>query len=118
MMRNQRGIALTSVLLWGVAIVLLAVFFMKVLPTGIEYFKIMKDTKAVVTQVGPNATVAEIKETYRRFAEIDQLTLKAEELDISKDNGQIVIAFAYERRIPLVANVSLLIEYQGSTAGQ
>ena len=31
--------------------------------------------------------------------------------------GRIVIEFAYEKRIPLFWNVSLLIDYKGSTAG-
>ena len=34
------------------------------------------------------------------------------------ENGKVVIEFAYEKRIPLFLNVSLLIDYQGSTAGQ
>jgi len=35
----------------------------------------------------------------------------------TKDGGKIVIEFGYEKRIPLFWNVSLLIDYKGSTAG-
>jgi hypothetical protein len=58
--------------------------------------------------------VADVRNTFDRFAEIDMLEFSAKELEISKENGKIVIEFAYEKRIPLFANVSLLIDYQGS----
>lgn len=114
-MKHQRGVALSGLLFWSVVLVLVAVLGMKVTPTVIEYYKIKKDCKAVVAQVGKEATVADVKTAFNRFAEIDMLDFKADQLDISKEVGQIVISFAYEKRIPLFANVSLLIDYQGST---
>ena len=35
----------------------------------------------------------------------------------SRRGGRIVIEFSYEKRIPLFWNVSLLIDYKGSSAG-
>lgn len=115
-MRYQRGIALSGLLFWGVVLVLVAVLGMKVAPTYLEYFKILKDAKATVAKSGPESTVADIRKTFDRFAEIDMLEFSSKQLDVSKQNGRIVIEFAYEKRIPLFANVSLLIDYQGSTA--
>ena len=37
-------------------------------------------------------------------------------IDITKEGGKIVASFDYDKRIPLFANVSLLINYKGSTA--
>ena len=45
------------------------------------------------------------------------LELPSSQLEISKDGGRIVIEFSYEKRIPLFWNVSLLIDYKGSSAG-
>jgi len=117
-MKNQRGVALSGLLFWGVVIGLVAVIGIRVAPTAIEYFKVLKDSKAVVAQVGDGATVADVKKAFAKFAEIDQLEFTADQLDISKENGRIVISFDYEKRIPLFWNVSLLINYKGSTAGQ
>jgi hypothetical protein len=115
-MEKQRGLALSGLILWGIIISLLAVFSMKVVPTVLEYMKIAKDSKAVVAQLGPTATVQEVKESFKKFIEIDQLTITPDQLDISKTGSHVVISFAYEKRIPLFANVSLVIDYQGSTA--
>lgn len=116
-MKDQRGVALSGLLFWSVVLVLVAVLGMKVAPTYIEYTKILKDAKGTVAKAGPDSTVADIRHTFDRFAEIDMLDFPSSQLDVSKDGGKIVIEFAYEKRIPLFWNVSLLIDYKGSTAG-
>jgi hypothetical protein len=113
-MKYQRGVALTSLIFWSVILFLVAVLGMKVAPTAIEYFKIKKDAESTLNKVGPDSTVAEVRAAFDRFAEIDMLEFSSKDLDISKENGKIVIDFAYEKRIPLFANVSLLIDYKGS----
>lgn len=115
-MRYQRGVALSGLIFWGIIIVLVAVLGMKVAPTVIEYYKINKDCKSVVSQMGPDATVADVRKSFDRFADIDQLAFSGNQLDVFKNGGKIVIEFAYEKRIPLFWNVSLLIDYKGSTA--
>ena len=62
---------------------------------------------------------AEIRAMYGKYAEVDHTqTVSPADLDISKEGGEVVIAFAYEKRIPLFANVSLVIEFEGSSSGQ
>ncbi len=115
-MKYQRGVALSGLIFWGIIIALVAILGMKVAPTTIEYYKVLKDAKATVNKVGPDATVAEVRKTFDNFANIDSLDFKAEQLDISKDGGKIVASFDYDKKIPLFANVSLVINYKGSTA--
>jgi hypothetical protein len=115
-MRKQRGVALSGLLFWGVVLAVAALLGMKVFPTATEYFKLEKTLKAVINQVGDEATVSDVKKSYDRFAEIDGLEIPTDQLDISKDSGKIVISFDYDKRIPLFANVSLVINYKGSTA--
>ena len=114
-MKYQRGVALSGLIFWGVIIAMVAVLGMKVVPTTVEYYKILKDVKATVNKVGPDATVADVRRTFDNFANIDQLDFKPEQLNIQKDGGKIVASFDYDKRIPLFANVSLLINYKGSS---
>ncbi|WP_295003754.1 DUF4845 domain-containing protein [uncultured Dechloromonas sp.] len=116
-MENQRGVALSGLLFWSIVLVLVAVLGMKVAPTYIEYGKILKDAKATVAKAGPDSTVADVRRTFDKFAEIDMLDFPSSQLDVTKDGGRIVIEFGYEKRIHLFWNVSLLIDYKGSTAG-
>lgn len=116
-MKKQRGVALSGLLFWGIILVLVSVLGIKVAPTYIEYYKILKDAKATVAKAGPDSTVSDIRKSFDKFAEIDALDFPSNQLDVSKDSGQIVIEFAYEKRIHLFRNVSLVIDYKGSTAG-
>ncbi len=114
-MNKQRGVALSGLMFWGIVFALAAILGMNVAPSYIEYFKIKKNIKATLSQVTPDSTVPEIRRTFERFAQVDTLSFKASELEISKDGGRVVIDFAYEKRIPLFGNVSLLIDYKGSS---
>lgn len=117
-MKYQRGVSLSGLLVWSVIIALGALLVMRVVPSALEYFKIVKDAKAAVGNVPAGATVADVRRSFARYAEIDSISdLRPEDLDISKEGGQVVISFAYDKKIPLFANLSLLIEYKGSTAG-
>lgn len=119
-MGHQRGFSLPGFLLWGGLLVLTAVIAMKVAPSVIEYYNIQKSCKIVVAQAGSDATVAEIRKAFARRAEVDQIGLPPDQLEIYRDGERVVIAFAYERRVHLFRNVSLLIDYKGSagSAGQ
>jgi hypothetical protein len=116
-MKYQRGVALGGLMFWSVVLIMLAVLTMKVAPTFIEYQKTVKDIKATAAKAGPESTVADIRKAYDKFVEVDMLELPSSQLEISKDGGRIVIEFSYEKRIPLFWNVSLLIDYKGSSAG-
>lgn len=119
MKKNQKGVSLSGLMLWGFVLAMVALVVIKIAPTAIEYYKIQKDIKAVAAAAAPSATVPELRAAYSKFAEIDHISdVRPEDLDITKEGNQIVISFAYDKRIPLFGPVSLLIEYHASTAGR
>jgi hypothetical protein len=76
------------------------------------------DAKATVAGVAAGATVPEVRQAFAKYAEVDHITeFSPQDLDISKEGNQIVISFDYEKKIPLGFNVSLLINYRGTTSG-
>lgn len=117
-MNRQRGLSLTGLMMWGFALALLALLGMKVAPSVIEYYQLKKNIHATVAQSGANSTVADVRKAFGRFMEVDYLDFKPEDLEITKENNQIIISFEYEKKIPLFANVSLLIDYAASTSGE
>jgi hypothetical protein len=117
-MKNQRGIALTSVIYWGVVLAILAMLTVKVLPEVLDYYKIRKSVKSTALN-SSGKTVPEIRTIYSKYAEVENIqALTPADLDITKEGGEVVISFAYERRIPLIYNVSLLINFEGTSAGR
>ena len=116
-MKNQRGVALSGVLVWGFIISLVAELALKVVPEYLTYFKILKATKAVALN-STDKTVPEIRASFAKYMDVEHVsTITPTDLDISKEGNAVVIGFAYEKRIPLFYNVSLLIDFEGSSAG-
>jgi hypothetical protein len=117
-MKNQRGIALTSVIFWGFILAILVMLTVKVLPDVVDYYKIKKSVKSTAANAS-GKTVPEIRNIYSKYAEVENVNeITPADLDITKESGEIVISFAYERRIPLFYNVSLLINFEGTSAGR
>ncbi|MDR2837086.1 MAG: DUF4845 domain-containing protein [Azonexus sp.] len=114
-MKYQRGVALSGLIFWAFILFFVAVLGMKVAPTVIEYYKIKKSAEGTIAKMGPDSTVGDVRTTFDRFVEIDMINdFSSKDLDISKENGKIVIDFAYDKKISLFNNVYLLIEYKGS----
>ena len=115
---RQRGLALSALILWGVVISLVAIVGIRVLPELIDYFKIKRVVKVVASE-SSGKTVPEVRQAFSKYAEVEHIkTITPADLDIFKEENQVVIAFAYNRKIHLVGNVSLLLEFRSSTSGR
>ncbi|WP_313954036.1 DUF4845 domain-containing protein [Accumulibacter sp.] len=117
-MNGQRGVALTGLLLWGLVITLVAILGIRVTPEVIDFYKIRHAIKATAGK-SAGMTVGEIRHTYGQYAEVEHIkTITPADLDVFKQDNDVVIAFAYEKRIPLAGNVSLLIDFQSSASAR
>ena len=91
---------------------LLALGF-KTVPAVVEYIAIERAVQKIKNE---GTTVAEIKAAFDRHATIDDITsIKASDLDITKEGDQIVVSYAYEKRVPILDNVALVIDFAGTT---
>jgi|WetSurMetagenome_2_1015567.scaffolds.fasta_scaffold239277_1 Tfp pilus assembly protein PilE len=116
MVAKQRGVSLTGLLVWSVILAVLALLAMKVGPEYLEYGKIKQAVTAMKKDAGAMSSVAEARKAFDRRADVDSITaITGNDLDVSKEGAEVVVSFAYDRRVPLFANVSLLLEFQGSS---
>jgi hypothetical protein len=116
-MKYQRGFGLGQLITWGVVIVFVALLGMKLFPSVLEYYTIVKDIKATAAAATPESTVSQVRAAFSRYADIDQIKrIEPTDLEIYKENDKVVIAFEYADKLKLFGPVSLLIEYSGSSA--
>lgn len=111
--RHQRGITLLGLLFWAIVVGFIALLIIRVLPTLNEFFTIQKAVNKVALEGG--STVPEIRAAFEKQRDIEYSiqSISAKELDITKENERIVIRFAYNKEIELLAPVFLLIKYEG-----
>lgn len=119
MRARQGGMGFAGVLSLLVGIIIVAILGLKVVPAYIEYYTIQKAISGM-TQSGElrNASVADVRKAFDRRAQIDQISsIGPNDLEITKEGSEVVVGFAYEKRINLFRNISLLIEFSGSSGG-
>ena len=118
-MKHQMGITLSGLLFWGFVCAMIALVVIKISPSAIEYYKTQKAIKSVASNAPPGSTVPDLRKAYSKFVEVEHLSdVRPEDLDIAKEGNQVVISFAYDKKIPLFGPASLLIEYQASSSGR
>ena len=116
-MKRQRGMGFAGVLVILVGIVFLAIIGMKMVPAYLEFFAIKKAV-AAISSGGQlrNATVADVRRAWELRQAVDDFTaVGPKDIEVTKDGSEVVIAFAYEKRIPLFYNISILIDFAGSS---
>jgi len=110
--RRQRGLSIIGLIFIGLIVVGLLALGFKTVPAVVEYIAIER----AVQEIKGEATVAEIRAAFDRHATIDDITsISSRDLDITKEGEAVVISYAYEKKIPVLDNVSIVIDFSGTT---
>lgn len=111
--RRQRGVTLFGLMFWAILIGVTALVVMRVLPTVNEYYTIQRAVDKIAKEGG--TTVPEIRAAFEKQKQIEYSisSIGGKDLQVTKENEQVVVSFAYDKEIELVAPVYLLIKYEG-----
>jgi hypothetical protein len=110
---HQRGVSLIGLLFWAIIIGFIGYVLVRALPTLNEYFTIQSAVNKIAAS-NPS-TVGEIRQQFDKQKDIEYsiASISGKDLDITKENDRIVIRFAYNKELELIAPVYLLIKYEG-----
>lgn len=110
---RQRGISLIGLLLWAIVVGFLALVALRVVPTVNEYLTIQRAVNKIATEGA--TTVPEIRAAFEKQKEIEYSisSIAGKDLEVTKENDRVVIRFAYDKEVELMAPVYLLIKYEG-----
>ena len=117
-MKFQRGLSLNTLMLGGFVLALLSLLAMKSVTPWIEYGSLLKAIKGTATDASlKDAPMSKVRDAFTRRADMDDIkSIKAEDLDITKEGSELVISFKYEKKVPLFHNVSLVFDFEGSSS--
>ena len=113
---SQQGFTLLGLIFWAIVISMLALLVMKVVPALSEFRTIQSMVNKAAREGG--STVPEIRAAYERYLQIEygvEAIRSGRDLDISKEDDKVVIRFAYDKEIPLVDPVYLVIKFKGQS---
>ena len=110
---RQRGMSLIGLIFVGLIVVFLLILGSKVVPAVVEYIAIERAVQKIKNEA---STVRDIQTAFERHRTIDDITsITAADLDITKEGDKIVISYAYQKKIPVLDNVSIVIDFAGTT---
>lgn len=117
-LKKQQGLSLMALILGGGVLFAVAVLGMKLFPEYMAYFTTLENVKATAQDPGlKGGSVAQYKGAYlKRLQAAGGGDIGPDDLDVSKDGNEVVISFAYPKKVPLFANISLLIDFEGSAS--
>ena len=114
---RQRGLSLFGLLFFGVVALVLVVLVMRVMPSALEYFA----AKRALDKIAASGETAplEIQKSFDKISAIEDIaSITGKDLKIVKSGNSVAISFAYEKKVPLVANASLLLEYEANATSK
>jgi uncharacterized protein DUF4845 len=100
-----------------VAAVLVAVAMIgfTVLPSYIEYYAVEKALKESVTRAKEFNSPKEVRDAFQRHADAGYIeSVQGKDIEVTKRGNDIVASAAWTRRLHLVGNVSLLLDFEAS----
>jgi hypothetical protein len=113
----QRGLTLFGLMFWALAIGFVGYLLVRVLPTVNEYVTIQRAIDKIAAD--QPATVAEARTSFDRQKDVEFSisAISGKDLEVTKENDRVVLAFAYDKEIPVMGPVFILIKYEGRSKG-
>jgi hypothetical protein len=113
----QRGLTLFGLMFWALAAGFVGYLLVRVLPTVNEYVTIQRAIDKIAAD--QPATVAEARTSFDRQKDVEFSisAISGKDLEVTKENDRVVLAFAYDKEIPVMGPVFILIKYEGRSKG-
>lgn len=114
----QRGLSFSGFLFGAVILVLVSITGLKLIPAYMQNSQIENLFAAIANDPEmQNANVRDIKMSFSKRASIDDIgAITADDIEIVKEDGQLTLSASYSVKIPLVANVSLFLDFNPTSA--
>ena len=114
---QQRGVSLSGLLMWSVVLVMMAILGMKLMPVYAEYSSIQKALVGIASDPDfEDTTSRQIRESFIKRSQIDDIrAVTGKDIEIKKENKQRVLEISYSVIVPVVANISLFIEFNATS---
>jgi len=116
---QQRGMSFGGFIFAAFLLVICAIFGFRLIPAYIQNATINSTFGEIARDPNmQNATPHDIMASFDRHSSVDDITaIKSSDIVISSDGGRPVLSASYTVKIPVAGNISVLLEFNPSSAG-
>lgn len=115
---KQRGLSFFGFIFGAVILVLVSITGLKLIPAYMESMKISNLFTVIANDPEmQKASPRDIRMSFSKRASIDNISaINAEDIEIASEGGRLALSASYVVKVPLVANVSLYLEFSPASA--
>jgi hypothetical protein len=115
--KAQAGITILGFIFVAAVLLSLAMIGFRVLPAYIEYFAVVKTLHQSLDNAHDGITVQEFRRDFDLKASVGYIdSVRGSDVDLVKEDNKLVATASWTDTLPLVGNVSLLLDFQASAS--
>jgi hypothetical protein len=85
----------------------------RVAPAYIEYYSVQKALQRSLDEVRDRSSKREIQQAFQRFADSGYIeSVSGTDVDVTRQGNEIVASVSWTRKLHMVANASLFLEFE------
>lgn len=118
-LKTQQGASLLSLLFFGALIMILTLFSIRAVPVYLEFMSVKKVLRTMQQDSLQTMSAKEIRAAFDRRASLEYIHgVSGSDLEIERtDSGETIVTVEYQVVKPLIANVSVLLEFSARSDG-
>lgn len=111
---TQRGLSVIGFLFVAAVLVVVAMIGFRITPAIIEYYSIQRALSDSLQEIrDPNSSIADVRRAFTQRIHAGYIeSVRASDLEITREKNEITARVEWTRRLHLVANASLLLEFE------
>ncbi len=117
-MKTQKGVTITGLILVLFVLIFVSLLGFKLFTPYSQYFTIQRAFRTLAQKPEVRTgTRRDAMAAWAPIATVEQITVLAgDDIEVTKEGNDVIISAAYSVRVPLFANISLLIDFNPTSA--
>jgi len=114
---RQHGLTIMGFLLVAAVVIIFVVVGARMVPAYIEYFSVQKALEKSLNDVRDPTAANDLRKSFDRYLATDYIqSVRASDVEVTKDQNVVTASVAWTRILPLIANVSLYLEFEAKAS--
>ena len=115
MRTRQRGLTMIGFLSVAAVVIVVVMVGFRVMPAYIEYYSIQKALEQSLSDAKDLNSAAEIRNAFQRRADAGYIeSVSSKDIEITKSKNEVTASVGWTRKLPMVANASILLEFEAT----
>ncbi len=111
--KRQHGLTIVGFLMVAAVVGVFVVVGARMVPAYIEFYSVQKSLEKALNDARDPSASTEVRKAFDRYLATDYIqSVRASDLEITKDQTSTTASVAWTRILPLAGNVSLYIEFE------